>query len=71
MSLTSLALSLAAPLPRIEQYERYLFLGPHPDDIEIGAGVVKVIATSGGGYGAESIKGKYVTIADPSKVTQN
>ena len=38
MSLTSLALSLAAPLPRIEQYERYLFLGPHPDDIEIGAG---------------------------------
>ena len=38
MSLTKLALRLAAPLPRIEQYERYLFLGPHPDDIEIGAG---------------------------------
>ncbi len=38
MSLTSLALRFAAPLPEIEQYERYLFLGPHPDDIEIGAG---------------------------------
>lgn len=38
MSLTGLALRLAAPLPRIEDYERYLFLGPHPDDIEIGAG---------------------------------
>ena len=46
-------------------------IGGGEADIEIGAGVVKVIATSGGGYGAESIKGKYVTIADPSKVTQN
>ena len=38
MSLTKLALRFAAPPPRIEAYERYLFLGPHPDDIEIGAG---------------------------------
>ncbi len=38
MSLTSLALRIAAPLPKIGQYDRYLFLGPHPDDIEIGAG---------------------------------
>ena len=38
MSLTSLALRFAAPPPKIEDYERYLFLGPHPDDIEIGAG---------------------------------
>lgn len=38
MGLTSLILKFAAPLPRIENYERYLFLGPHPDDIEIGAG---------------------------------
>lgn len=38
MSLTSLALRFAAPVPRIEAYERYLFIGPHPDDIEIGAG---------------------------------
>lgn len=38
MGLTSLALRFAAPAPRVEQFERYLFLGPHPDDIEIGAG---------------------------------
>ncbi|MBR5225325.1 MAG: PIG-L family deacetylase [Clostridia bacterium] len=38
MSLTRLILRFAAPVPRIEQFERYLFIGPHPDDIEIGAG---------------------------------
>ncbi len=38
MSITGLAISLASPLPRIESFERYLFIGPHPDDIEIGAG---------------------------------
>lgn len=38
MSLTSLAIRFAAPLPKIESYDRFLFIGPHPDDIEIGAG---------------------------------
>ena len=38
MSLTRFALGLAAPVPKIEAFERYLFIGPHPDDIEIGAG---------------------------------
>ena len=38
MSLTRLALRVAAPLPDLEAFERYLFVGPHPDDIEIGAG---------------------------------
>ena len=38
MSLTNLALHFAAPLPDLEGFERYLFVGPHPDDIEIGAG---------------------------------
>ena len=38
MSLTKLVLRFAAPLPRVEDYQRFLFLGPHPDDIEIGAG---------------------------------
>ncbi len=28
----------AAPPPELEGCERYLFVGPHPDDIEIGAG---------------------------------
>ena len=38
MSLTRLALRFAAPVPKIESFQRYLFIGPHPDDIEIGAG---------------------------------
>ena len=38
MGLAKLIIRAAAPLPAIEQYERFLFIGPHPDDIEIGAG---------------------------------
>lgn len=38
MSLTSLAVKIAAPLPDIESFDSFLFIGPHPDDIEIGAG---------------------------------
>lgn len=38
MSLTGLALKIAAKLPDLESFDRYLFIGPHPDDIEIGAG---------------------------------
>lgn len=38
MGLTKMILKVAAPVPKIEQYQRYLFIGPHPDDIEIGAG---------------------------------
>ena len=38
MSLTKLILRFAVPVPKVEAFERYLFIGPHPDDIEIGAG---------------------------------
>jgi len=38
MSITSLALRYAVPAPHIGDYDKYLFIGPHPDDIEIGAG---------------------------------
>lgn len=38
MGLTKAILTFAAPLPKIEEYQRFLFIGPHPDDIEIGAG---------------------------------
>jgi LmbE family N-acetylglucosaminyl deacetylase len=38
MSLTSAVIRFAASVPRLESFQRYLFLGPHPDDIEIGAG---------------------------------
>jgi len=38
MGLTKTILKFATPLPKIETYNRFLFIGPHPDDIEIGAG---------------------------------
>ena len=38
MGLTKLALRIAAPAPKPEGFRKYLFIGPHPDDIEIGAG---------------------------------
>jgi len=38
MSLLTLILKKAAPLPDLESFSRYLFIGPHPDDIEIGCG---------------------------------
>ena len=38
MSLLKLILKAAVPVPKIEEYQRFLFVGPHPDDIEIGAG---------------------------------
>lgn len=38
MNLTAAVLRFAAPAPRPERFTRYLFVGPHPDDIEIGAG---------------------------------
>ncbi len=31
MSIVSLALKLAAPTPKIESFQRFLFIGPHPD----------------------------------------
>lgn len=38
MSLTGAILKFAVPVPKLEGFSRYLFIGPHPDDIEIGAG---------------------------------
>ena len=38
MGLTKQVLKFAAPVPKIEEFTRYLFIGPHPDDIEIGCG---------------------------------
>ena len=38
MSMLRTILKVAVPLPNIETYQRFLFVGPHPDDIEIGAG---------------------------------
>lgn len=38
MGILHLILKFAIPQKPIESYKRYLFFGPHPDDIEIGAG---------------------------------
>lgn len=65
MSVLSLALRIAAPLPNLEGFERYLFLGPHPDDIEIGAGAtaaklaavgksVRFVICTDGRYGTDN-----------------
>ena len=67
MGLTKLALRFAAPFPKVQSFERYLFVGPHPDDIEIGAGAtVAALAAQGksicflictdGRYGTVNIK---------------
>ena len=48
MGLTTLALRIAAPAPKVESFSRYLFVGPHPDDIEIGCGATAAkLAASG------------------------
>lgn len=46
MSLTGAILRFAVPVPKLENFNRYLFIGPHPDDIEIGVGatVAKLVA---------------------------
>ena len=38
MSILSIIIRTAGPIPTVESFDRYLFIGPHPDDIEIGAG---------------------------------
>lgn len=38
MSLINFLLKKIVPLPKIGAYKNYLFIGPHPDDIEVGAG---------------------------------
>ena len=48
MSLTSIALKFAVPVPKLENFQRYLFVGPHPDDIEIGAGATAAKLASQG-----------------------
>ena len=48
MGITKLAIRFAVPVPKIDSFKRYLFVGPHPDDIEIGAGAtVAALAAQG------------------------
>lgn len=38
MCIINSILKLIVPLPKLTKHERYLFVSPHPDDIEVGAG---------------------------------
>ncbi|NCA92608.1 PIG-L family deacetylase [bacterium] len=64
MGLFRFILRKAVPLPRLNDYQRFLFIGPHPDDIEIGAGAtvaklsamgkdVKFLVCTDGRYGID------------------
>ncbi len=48
MSLLSKVLKIAVPIPKILHGDSFLFIGPHPDDIEIGAGATVYRLTSMG-----------------------
>lgn len=48
MSVLKRIIRAAAPLPKIEKMERFLFIGPHPDDIEIGAGATAAMLAAAG-----------------------
>ena len=48
MGLTSTVLRFAVPVPKIEEHSRFLFIGPHPDDIEIGAGATVAAMSAAG-----------------------
>lgn len=69
MSLTRLAIKIAVPKAKITNYDRYLFVGPHPDDIEIGAGglisklvkmgkKISLVICTDGRFGMENCPGK-------------
>ena len=80
MSITSIALKFAAPLPKLESFDSFLFIGPHPDDIELGAGATAArLASMGkkvtflvcldGRFGFENIK-EPITPEQMAKIRQ-
>ena len=36
--LAKILVKAVAPIPKLDSMQKYLFIGPHPDDIEVGAG---------------------------------
>lgn len=62
--LTKILVKIAAPIPKIDSFQKYLFVGPHPDDIEVGAGgtaaklcrlgkEVRFLVVTDGAYGTD------------------
>lgn len=79
MCLFKRVFKLVVPIPKIENFQNYLFIGPHPDDIEIGAGstVAKLTAKgknvtflicTDGRYGTED---KNQNLEELVKIRQN
>ncbi|MDR1939376.1 MAG: PIG-L family deacetylase [Clostridiales bacterium] len=66
--INALLLHILSPRPKLTAFSRYVFIGPHPDDIEIGAGgaaaalcamgkeVHFIIVTDGRGGGTDGIE---------------
>ena len=72
MSITKFAINIAIKNPKIETLDDFLFIGPHPDDIEIGAGAtisklvklgkkVSFLICTDGRYGKENIQEDILT----------
>lgn len=62
---TKALIKFATPLPNLDSFDRYLFVGPHPDDIEVGAGAtaaklcrmgkeVEFLIVTDGRYGSDT-----------------
>ncbi len=67
MGITEAVLKIALRKPRIESFDRVLFFGPHPDDIEIGCGAtvsklsrlgknIRFVICTDGRYGSSTVK---------------
>ena len=41
-------LKKAGPVPQLKDYDNFLFVGPHPDDIEVGCGATVAVLTAMG-----------------------
>ena len=65
MSIEKWLLHRIIPLPAIDSFKSYVFVAPHPDDAEVGAGAtmaklaeqgkrITLIVATDGRYGAES-----------------
>jgi len=69
MSLYTLLLGKIAGIPKIGDFKNYLFIGPHPDDIEIGAGatIARLVAEGKKVSFVIATDGRYGT-PDPQKL---
>lgn len=62
--LAKILVQKVAPIPKLDSFQKYLFIGPHPDDIEVGAGgtvaklcrmgkEVRFLVVTDGAYGSD------------------